>query len=352
MRCYGRDLGDNETVQLGTPVGIIAAQSIGEPGTQLTMRTFHMGGVAEGADITQGLTRVEELFEARSPRTPAILSDIAGKVKVTHPSGKTLIHIVANERGEDVYRMPVGFEVQVKKGDIVKERTILAKASMDKSTIKVTIAGKVSSVDDGFVRVKHDEIQERMYEFNSRESFLVKTGDIVEVGQPLNVGHFNIQELLEKKGIYAVQRYIIHEVQHIYSSQGQTINDKHLEIIVRKMFSKVRILDSGKTTFLPGETADIGDVHNENAKLRSNQKPATYEHLLLGITRAALATDSWLAGASFQETIRVLVEASTTRRIDTLQGLKENVIIGRLIPTGQVYRDWNAGKPEADGNEE
>jgi len=338
QRCYGRDLGDNDTVKIGTPVGIIAAQSIGEPGTQLTMRTFHMGGVAEGADITQGLTRVEELFEARSPRTPAVLSDIAGKVKVTHPSGRADVHIMATEKGEDVYRLPAGFDIMVKKGQSVKERSILAKSSMDKTTLKATVGGKVSEVSEGIVRVRHSELQERTYEFVSRESLLIKNGDTVEVGQALNLGHFNLQDLLGKKGSYAVQRYIVHEVQNIYASQGQTINDKHLEIIVRKMFSKVRILDAGATDFLPGETTDIGEVDHANRQLRAKQKKATYEHLLLGITRAALATDSWLAGASFQETIRVLVEAATTRKVDILQGLKENVIIGRLIPTGAVFR--------------
>lgn len=342
VKCYGRDLGDNCTVEIGTPVGIIAAQSIGEPGTQLTMRTFHMGGVAEGGDITQGLTRVEELFEARSPRTPAVLSDIKGKVKVKHSGGKTQVHIFAEEKGEDTYLVPSGFEVQVKKGQVVKERSVLAKSTMDKSTVKAKIAGKIKSVDDGMVIVQHEELQERTYEFGPRESMLVKTGQEVDVGQPLNAGHFNLQELLEKKGVYAVQNYIMKEVQHIYASQGQTINDKHLEIIVRKMFSKVRIIDAGDTPFLPGETVDIGELLYETEEMQKKSgrksKEATYEPLLLGITRVALATDSWLSGASFQETIRVLVEASTTRKVDTLQGLKENVIIGRLIPTGHVYR--------------
>jgi DNA-directed RNA polymerase subunit beta' len=338
VRCYGRDLGDNHTVKIGTPVGLIAAQSIGEPGTQLTMRTFHMGGVAEGADITQSLTRVEELFEARSPKTPAMLSDITGKAKVTRRGGKVTVHIVGQELGEDVYPLPAGFEPAVKKGDKVKERGILARSSTDKSVLKATISGKVESVADGEIRIKHDEIQERTYEFGPRESLIVKNGQIVKVGEAFNAGHYNLDELLMKKGAYEAMRYVIHEVQHIYASQGQTINDKHLEIIVRKMFSKVRILDSGDTDCLPGETVDIGDVMYKNDQLKKGQTPATYEQLLLGITRAALATDSWLSGASFQETIRVLVEAATTRKVDMLEGLKENVIIGRLIPTGEIYR--------------
>ena len=338
QKCYGRDLGDNKPVEIGTPVGIIAAQSIGEPGTQLTMRTFHMGGVAEGGDITQGLTRVEELFEARTPRTPAVLSDIAGKAKVSHASGRTTIQVTAQERGEDRYLIPAGYRVTVKKGQQVRERSVIAKSSTDKSTVKALIAGTITVTEGGEVRIRHDEIQERIHEFGTRETVLVKSGEVVEAGQALNAGHYNLHELLEKQGAYAVQNYIIQEVQHIYSSQGQTINDKHLEIIVRKMFSKVRIIDAGDTTLLPGETADIGEVLHQNEAFGKGKRTATYEPLLLGITRAALATDSWLAGASFQETIRVLVEAATTRRVDTLQGLKENVIIGRLIPTGEVFK--------------
>lgn len=353
VKCYGRDLGDNETVEIGTPVGIIAAQSIGEPGTQLTMRTFHMGGVAEGSDITQGLTRVEELFEARTPRTPAVLSDIAGKIKVTHRDGKTQVFVIAEELGKDEYLIPAAYEVQVKKGDTVRERLVLAKSTLDKSTLKAKLAGTIESVKGGIITVKHDEKQDRSYEFGTRETLLIKNGDTVEVGQALNAGHFNLQEYLEKKGSYEVERYIVSEVQHIYASQGQTINDKHLEIIVRKMFSKVRVLDAGGTTLLPGETVDIGDVEHQNDLVMAANKdarPATFEQLLLGITRAALATDSWLAGASFQETIRVLVEASTTRKVDSLQGLKENVIIGRLIPTGEVYKK-RYEDAQAEGNE-
>jgi len=337
--CYGWDLGDNSMVKQGTPVGIIAAQSIGEPGTQLTMRTFHMGGVADGADITQGLTRVEELFEARSSRTPAILSDIAGVAKISRSGSKTLVHITEKDKGEDKYMIPTGYEILLKKGDEVKERTVIAKSTSDKSTVKAKIAGKISAIDGSIVRVLHAEIQDREYEFTPRESLLIKNNDKIDVGQPINLGHYDLKDLLAKQGSYAVENYIVQEVQTIYASQGQTINDKHLEIIVRKMFSKVRIIDAGDTTFLPAETVDLGDVEYENELLaKEGKKRATFEQLLLGITRAALATDSWLAGASFQETIRVLVEAATTRKVDSLQGLKENVIIGRLIPTGEVYR--------------
>lgn len=352
-RCYGRDLSDNKTVKIGTPVGIIAAQSIGEPGTQLTMRTFHMGGVAEGSDITQGLTRVEEIFEARPPRTPATLSDIAGRVKVTHKSGLATVHVLGEELGQDSYFVPAGYQICVKKGDTVKERTVLARAVADKSSIKATIGGNVSEVDKGRVVIRHADIQERTYEFSSHEQVLVKTGDAVKAGQALNAGHYNLQELLEKQGTYAVQNYIVQEVQHIYASQGQTINDKHLEIIARKMFSKVRVVDGGDTTLLAGEVVDVADVRRAVAVLerskKKEKKEPTVEQLLLGLTRVSLATESWLAGASFQETIRVLVEAATTGNVDYLKGLKENVIIGRLIPAGETFRKRYEEEQEKGG---
>ncbi|MDD5055201.1 MAG: DNA-directed RNA polymerase subunit beta' [Candidatus Peribacteraceae bacterium] len=342
IKCYGRDLANNKTVKIGTPVGIIAAQSIGEPGTQLTMRTFHMGGVAEGSDITQGLTRVEEILEARPPRTPATLSDISGRVKISHKGGTTTLQVIGEELGQDSYFVPAGYQITVKKGDAVKERMVIAKAVTDKSTIKVLIAGKVAEVTESRIVVRHSDIQERTYEFVGREVLLVKNGDLVKAGQALNAGHYNLQELLEKQGAYSVQSYIVHEVQHIYASQGQTINDKHLEIIARKMFSKVRIVDGGDTDLLAGEVVDIADVRRavgvlKKTKGKKEKKEPTFEQLLLGLTRVSLATESWLAGASFQETIRVLVEAATTGKVDYLRGLKENVIIGRLIPAGETF---------------
>ncbi len=338
-KCYGRDLSDNRTVQIGTPVGIIAAQSIGEPGTQLTMRTFHMGGVAEGSDITQGLTRVEELFEARPPKTPAVLSEISGIVKLTHRSGKVAIQITGEEGSETLINLPPGYEVTVAQGAAVKERQIIARSKRDKSSIRALIAGTVSKTAPDHVVITHASIQEREYELGLRETILVKNGQKIEMGTPLNAGHFNLQELLEKKGVYAVQRYIVSEVQHIYASQGQTINDKHLEIIARKMFSKFRVLDAGDTPLLVGDVVDIAALKKANRDAEgAGKRSAVCEQLLLGLSRVSLATESWLAAASFQETIRVLVEASTTNKIDPLDGLKENVIIGRLIPAGHTYR--------------
>jgi DNA-directed RNA polymerase subunit beta' len=340
-RCYGYDLADNRPALIGAPVGVIAAQSIGEPGTQLTMRTFHMGGVAEGADITQGLTRVEELFEARTPRTPATLSDIAGQVTITHRGGKTVVEVQEEELGTDTYVIPTGFVLSVEEGKDIPERYILAKSALDRTTIRAVISGQVTKVSGNSVEVKHRELQRRTYTFDSRETLRVRSEDHVETGEALNAGHYNLYELLQKRGCYAVQKYIVKEVRQIYTSQGQDINEKHIEIVVRKMFSKVRVVESGDTTLLPGEVVDAGTLEHANEEIRKDpaKRPAIGEYLLLGLTRVALATESWLAGASFQETIRVLVEAATTQKVDTLDGLKENVIIGRLIPAGAVYRD-------------
>jgi DNA-directed RNA polymerase subunit beta' len=352
-KCYGRDLGNNKPVKIGTPIGIIAAQSIGEPGTQLTMRTFHMGGVAEGSDITQGLTRVEELFEARAPKTPATLSDISGVVKSSQKQGKVTMKIIGAEDGETVENLPPAFKPFVKTGEKVKERQVIAKSTQDKSSVRSPISGIIKEASEQRVVIQHTEAQERIYEFSSNETILVKNNQKVEAGEPLNAGHFNLQELMEKKGVLAVQKYIVSEVQHIYASQGQTINDKHLEIIARKIFSKHRVLDSGDTSLLVGDTVDHSVLRKENEEaVSAGKKPAVVEQLLLGLSRVSLATDSWLAAASFQETIRVLVEASTTNKIDPLAGLKENVIIGRLIPAGEIYRETFVEGEEAEEEKE
>ncbi|MBU0577636.1 DNA-directed RNA polymerase subunit beta' [Patescibacteria group bacterium] len=343
QKCYGFDLGTNHLVELGTAVGIIAAQSIGEPGTQLTMRTFHMGGVAEGSDITQGLTRVEELFEARSPKSPAVLAEITGRVKIINKKDQTELIISAEELGEDQYRIPPDFEAIVKKGDKVRSKQIIARAKDEKLTLKATIEGKVTEVSSDLIVVKNSSKQIKTYSFHPRENFLVKNNDLIPRGTPLNHGHLNLQELMASTDVYTTQRYIMTEVQHIYASQGQTINDKHIEIIVKQMCSKVRVLNPGDSDFLPGESINVERFNNVNEDLTKAKKRVAYgDRLFLGISRIAITTDSWLSAASFQETIRVLVEASTTKKIDNLKGLKENVIIGKLIPAGQVFRDHEA----------
>ncbi len=340
QKCYGRDLGSNATVDQGTAVGIIAAQSIGEPGTQLTMRTFHMGGVADSGDITQGLTRVEELFEARNPKNPATLAEIPGRITIKHKKEQIELTINAEELGEDVMLVTPDIELLVKKGDKVHAKQIIGRSTADKGTLKAAVEGKVAEVSPGEIRIKHTELQARVYTFAPRENLLVKNGDLIARGTPLNRGHLNLQELMTLSDVHTVQAYIMNEVQHIYASQGQTINDKHIEIIVKQMFSKVRVVHPGDSDLLPGEVVNIAKWSKLNKELKKGKKKEIHgERLLLGISRVAITTESWLSAASFQETIRVLVEASTTRRIDHLKGLKENVIIGKLIPAGQIYRD-------------
>lgn len=342
--CYGRDLGTNKTVEPGTAVGIIGAQSIGEPGTQLTMRTFHMGGVAsEEGDITQGLTRVEELFEARSPKSPAIMSELDG-IAIIENKGlqQTEITVTTEEPVEVDHLLISDLEATVKKGDAVKAKEVIAKSTSSKNVIRSEFNGKVVEVNTNHVRIRSSENISATYKIPFGKTIKIQNKAKVKKGQPLTSGHLNLRDLIKLTDIYTAQKYIVSEVQSIYASQGQTINDKHIEIIARQMLSKVRILDAGGTSYLPGEVVDILEVENANEKMeKEGKKIASMERLLLGLTRISLHTESWLSAASFQETIRVLVEASTTNKVDLLAGLKENVIIGKLIPAGETYRKRN-----------
>jgi DNA-directed RNA polymerase subunit beta' len=273
-KCYGRNLATGRKVDIGEAVGIIAAQSIGEPGTQLTMRTFHTGGVA-GDDITQGLPRVEELFEARKPKGQAVIAEIDGQVKVQEVKGRKEIEI-ANDSGErNAYQVPYGARAKV------------------------------------------------------------KDGQHISAGDELTEGSVNPHDMLKIKGLKGVQMYLVHEVQRVYRLQGVDINDKHIEVIVRQMLRKVKVEDPGDTEMLPGGLIDVFDFEEENVLAIANGgQPATARPVLLGITKASLATDSFLSAASFQETTRVLTEAAIKGKIDPLLGLKENVIIGKLVPAG------------------
>ena len=273
-KCYGRNLATGKEVHIGEAVGIIAAQSIGEPGTQLTMRTFHTGGVA-GGDITQGLPRVEELFEARKPKGLAVITEITGRVEIDETGKRKEISIVPENGETEVYAIPYGSRI----------------------------------------RVKH--------------------GQMVEAGDPLTQGSINPHDIVRVKGIGGVQDYIVKEVQRVYRMQGVDVNDKHIEVIVRQMLSKVKVEDPGDTELIPGGYEDVltFDKCNEEA-IAQGLKPAVAKRVLLGITKASLATESFLSAASFQETTRVLTEAAIKGKEDHLIGLKENVIIGKLIPAG------------------
>ncbi|MBQ8318515.1 MAG: DNA-directed RNA polymerase subunit beta' [Lachnospiraceae bacterium] len=295
-KCYGANMATGQAVQVGEAVGIIAAQSIGEPGTQLTMRTFHTGGVA-GDDITQGLPRVEELFEARKPKGLAILVEFGGEVEIRDTKKKREVVITNKETGESkAYLIPFGSRLKV------------------------------------------------------------EDGQILEAGDELTIGSVNPHQLLEIKGVRAVQDYIIKEVQGVYRTQGVEINDKHIEVIVRQMLKKIKVEDNGDTKYLPGTLVDALEFEDENNKMiAEGKKPAVGTQNILGITKASLATNSFLSAASFQETTKVLTEAAIKGKVDPLIGLKENVLIGKLIPAGtgmKRYRDVKLDTGEEDIVEE
>ena len=307
MKCYGRNLATSRMVQKGEAVGVIAAQSIGEPGTQLTLRTFHTGGVAQ-EDIVQGLPRVEELFEARKPKNLGFLAEISGVVTL------------GEEKGQQ----------------------------------KVTITRRRA---DGSVEDEFDMLVPHNARLNVTE------GDTVVAGDVIVDGFMNPHDILRIKGLEHVQRYIVDQVQTVYRDQGVDISDKHVEVIVRQMLRKVRITDAGDTNMLPGSLQDVLYVESQNNMVRAENDKliaefgeagaadklrafATFEPVLLGVTKASLATDSFLSAASFQETTKVLTEAAINGKVDHLRGLKENVIIGKLIPAGtgmEQYRQVKIG---------
>jgi DNA-directed RNA polymerase subunit beta' len=339
--CYGRDLSRGHIIDLYTAVGIIAAQSIGEPGTQLTLRTFHTGGVV-GLDITSGLPRVEELFEARMPRNPAIISDINGVVEIVRSDDGDKIRITGSETFRTEYTIPTAAALRVESGQWVEVGTILASpaAGADKEKLPTAetqplvagVAGHVS-VEGDRLAVSYEEKDEREYPVAAAAHIRVQNGEEVKAGQQLTDGSINPQEMLSILGRDAVQQYLADEVQRVYRSQGVTINDKHIEIIIHQMLAKVRVDTAGDTELVPGELVDRFEYEEKNAEvLAEGGEPATAHTVLLGVTRASLSTNSWLAAASFQETTKVLTEAAVRGAVDKLSGLKENVIIGRLIP--------------------
>jgi len=290
-KCYGANMATGQAVQVGEAIGIIAAQSIGEPGTQLTMRTFHTGGVA-GGDITQGLPRVEELFEARKPKGLAIISEFAGVVEVKDTKKKREIVVTNNESGESkTYLIPYGSRMKV------------------------------------------------------------SDGQVIEAGDELTEGSVNPHDILKIKGVRAVQDYMLQEVQRVYRLQGVEINDKHIEVIVRQMLRKIKIEESGDSTVLPGVSMNVLEYNDMNeALIAQGKRPAKGNQAMLGITKASLATDSFLSAASFQETTKVLTEAAINGKVDHLIGIKENVLIGKLIPAGTGMKRYRNVKLDTDIN--
>jgi DNA-directed RNA polymerase subunit beta' len=350
-KCYGLDLGRGKMVEVGAAVGIVAAQSIGEPGTQLTLRTFHTGGVAAGVDITTGLPRVEELFEARkAPKGEAVVAEIDGIVTVVQSdrySDLRLAHVEQSELISDEYDLPDGWEIAVLDGDEVSQGDVLAYLG-DESKITAQNAGRVrietgkesgnGSKAGSKVIVSYESRQEAEYEIPSTARMLIKDHDRVEAGQALTEGSLNPHRILRIQGRQACQMYLLSEVQKVYRSQGQNINDKHFEIIIRKMLSKVQITRPGDTNYLPGDLIDTLELRRVNEQLLAEGKrPAKFIEVLLGITKASLSTDSFLSASSFQHTIKVLAQAAIAASEDRLYGLKENVIIGKLIPAGTGF---------------
>jgi len=336
--CYGRSLATGKLARIGDAVGIIAAQSIGEPGTQLTLRTFHTGGVA-GLDIISGLPRVEELFEARTPKVQAVISEIDGRVEIVEEDGERKIKLQSSELYRDEYPLLPGLKPKVSNDQWVDVGEVLAEPGGRKRGVKepaapivARVAGKVS-VDKEQIAISYEEREEREYLVPAAAHISVETGASVQAGQQLTEGLINPQDLLRIMGKEAVQIYLVDEVQQVYRTQGVNINDKHIETIIRQMLRKVRIDTPGDTELLPGELVDRFVYEDVNAKvLAEGGEPATAQPALLGITKASLNTDSFLSAASFQETTRVLTEAAVSGKTDKLMGLKENVIIGKLIP--------------------
>ncbi len=330
--CYGRNLATGDLVGIGEAVGIIAAQSIGEPGTQLTMRTFHTGGVA-GLDITAGLPRVEELFEARIPKGKAEMSHIDGVVEVITTEAGRKVKVTSREQFDSAVVVPNGVELLVAPGDGVEANQVIGRGE-DLPDILSPVKGFLAKSDDGLV-VRAEDVVEREYVIPHNAKLLVDNGQEIRAGDAITDGPINPQEYLETRGRDSVQRYLVKEVQKVYRSQGVTINDKHIEIIVRQMLRKVRIDQPGDTELLPTELIDRLDFEEANNRvLAEGGEPATAQTVLLGVTKASLNTSSFLAAASFQETTRVLTEAAINGAKDHLIGLKENVIIGKLIPAG------------------
>ncbi|MBL7120030.1 MAG: DNA-directed RNA polymerase subunit beta' [Dehalococcoidia bacterium] len=342
--CYGVDLSVGKLVDKLVTVGIIAAQSIGEPGTQLTLRTFHTGGVM-GLDITSGLPRVEELFEARVPKGQAIVSGIDGVAEVLPLEEGYKIRITNSESYRNECSLPSDAELLVSDGQWVNVGEILARQSvlvtegdgeettaLSPAPLLAPVSGR-ASVEGNNLVISYEEKEEEEYLAPFTASIRVGSGSQVRAGDQLTEGHVNPQDILRIKGREAIQRYLVDEIQKVYRSQGVNINDKHIEVIVRRMLQKVRVDSPGDTELLPGDLVDRFAFEDINAGVVAEAgEPATAQTALLGITKAALNSESWLAAASFQETTRVLTEAAIAGKTDKLVGLKENVIIGRLIP--------------------
>ena len=332
-KAYGVDMSKRELVAANEPVGVIAAQSLGEPGTQLTLDTKHGSGVAGSGAIARGLPRVEELLEARTPKGQAYVSPIDGVVDVWEDGNKYVVQVTP-QSGEVIKFELDGRKPLVKDGESVKAGATLVRKSGDKAAIKAPKEGVIELVKDAIILVAAASSPVKI-EIPGDAELMVKSNDSVTAGDRLTTGSLNLQDLLKYKGIEATERYIMNDVLNVYAAQGHEISPKHLEILVRQMFSRVQINDPGDSSFVSGDIISKSAAILENKELEAEGKqPATYTNLLLGITKVSIFSDSFLSAASFQDTTRVLINAAINGRVDRLRGLKENVIIGRKIPVG------------------
>lgn len=338
QKSYGLDMATGKLIAVAQPVGVIAAQSVGEPGTQLTLRNFHASGVAGAADITQGLPRVDELFEARTPKGEALLSEIDGTLRIWEDGNKYVLQVTPAKAKVKKLKLEKR-KAQVKTGTEVLAGDVLAAKKGDEEPLIAPFDGIVDVTKEEVIVSSSNQTPAR-YEVPSTHQLTAKDGDAVTAGDRLTAGSINLHDLMRLKSIESTQRYIINDVLRIYASQGQNIADKHLEIIVRQMFSRVQIEDPGDSLFVTGDIVSKALVIESNENLVADKKePAQFTQLLLGITKVSIWSDSFLSAASFQDTTRVLINAAVTGRQDNLYGLKENVIIGRKIPVGTGARN-------------
>lgn len=343
-KSYGIDMATNKLIEVNQPVGVIAAQSVGEPGTQLTLNTFHASGVA-GEDITQGLPRVDELFEARQPKGQAYMSEISGTVEVWEDGDNYVVQVTPAKGRVEKLALD-GRKAQVKSGTELLAGDVMAADKDDSRPLTAPFDGTVEVTKTEIVISSSNQTPAR-YEIPGFKQLSVASGDQIEAGDRLSNGSLNLHDLMRLKGVEATQRYIINEVLRIYAAQGQNIADKHLEIIVRQMFSRVQIEDPGDSLFVTGDIVSKAAVVETNKQLVSEGKePSQFTQLLLGITKVSIWSDSFLSAASFQDTTRVLINAATSGRVDNLYGLKENVIIGRKIPVGTGITELSARNRE------
>ncbi len=346
-KSYGLDMATGQLIAEAQPVGVIAAQSVGEPGTQLTLNTFHAGGEA-GDDITQGLPRVDELFEARNPKGQAYLSEVTGHVKVWEDGDKYVVQVTPENNKIETIDIAKGQIVRVASGTEVVAGDVLASNDDESLPMIAPFDGTVEVTKKQIILSAGTQSPAR-YEVPGFKQLLVSDGDSIEAGDRLTSGSVNLHDLMRLKGIEATQRYIVNQILRIYAAQGENVSGKHLEIIVRQMFSRVTIEEPGDTPFVTGDIVSKAAVVEQNRQLTEEGKsPAQFTQLLLGITKVSIWSDSFLSAASFQDTTRVLINAAVSGRVDHLYGLKENVIIGRKIPVGTGVVRPVVDEPEVD----